>query len=92
MQLVRTVLAGGYRPELGMADISTPKTPQVSYKDAKSQVINAFTHDYVKKLLTQTGGNISEAARISGLSRVALQKILARMGEKAATFRLNGLL
>ena len=30
---------------------------------------------------------ITFAARVSGLSRVAVQKILARMGEQAATFR-----
>jgi transcriptional regulator of acetoin/glycerol metabolism len=37
--------------------------------------------------LAQTRGNVSEAARVSGLSRVALQKILTRMGEKATRFK-----
>ena len=49
--------------------------------------VTGFTQSYVNELLTQTKGNVSEAARISGLSRVALQKILSRMGESAARFR-----
>lgn len=61
--------------------------PLGSYKAAKAEVVDAFTRGYVERLLTQTRGNISEAARVSGLSRVALQKILGRMGEKAARFR-----
>jgi DNA-binding NtrC family response regulator len=57
------------------------------YKVAKADAVAAFTQSYVNELLTQTKGNVSEAARISGLSRVALQKILSRMGESAARFR-----
>lgn len=57
------------------------------YKQAKADVVYDFTQKYVGTLLRQTRGNVSEAARISGLSRVALQKILARMGESAARFR-----
>jgi DNA-binding NtrC family response regulator len=57
------------------------------YKAAKEEVLAAFTQSYVHDLLAQTKGNVSEAARVSGLSRVALQKILSRMGESAARFR-----
>lgn len=60
------------------------------YKDAKNKVIESFTRAYVRELLDATGGNISEAARISGLSRVALQKILKRLDMDAETFR-NGM-
>lgn len=58
-----------------------------AYKDAKAQVIESFTRQYVGNLLRETNGNISEAARISGLSRVALQKILSRLGERASNYR-----
>jgi DNA-binding NtrC family response regulator len=57
------------------------------YKQAKYDVIHAFTRDYIHHLLTSTNGNISEAARLSGLSRVALQKILARLGDDAGKYR-----
>ena len=56
-------------------------------EEAKAAVVHDFTLDYVRSLLARTQGNVSEAARLSGLSRVALQKILARTGERAADFR-----
>lgn len=90
MALVRTVLEGGQpRPALDRPD--GPMVSPIAYKQAKAEAVNAFTLEYVRDLLTLTKGNVSEAARISGLSRVALQKILARMGEHAATFRARGL-
>jgi len=90
MALVRTVLAGGGRPEPDRRRSGGLKTAPAPYKEAKACVVNAFTLDYVRDLLTLTRGNVSEAARISGLSRVAVQKILARMGEHAAAFRARG--
>jgi transcriptional regulator of acetoin/glycerol metabolism len=50
-----------------------------AYKEAKSRLVNRFTGAYIRDLLQATGGNISEAARQSGLSRVALQKIISRI-------------
>lgn len=92
MQLVRTVLAEGEGSTIRsqVRTEGTVKTPK-AYKDAKAEVVNVFTLNYVRELLTLTKGNVSEAARISGLSRVALQKILARTGEHAATFRAQGI-
>jgi len=58
-----------------------------SYKEAKAQVIDDFTRRYVERLLEQTKGNVSEAARVSGLERVSLQKILKRVGIEADEFK-----
>ncbi len=58
-----------------------------TYKDAKQRVVDAFTRAYVTDLLGRTHGNISEAARLSGLERVSLQKILKRLQVDAALFR-----
>ena len=87
MSLVRTVLEGGNRPDIQQGRFGGPQAPLVAYKEAKAEVVNAFTLEYLRDLLTLTKGNVSEAARISGLSRVALQKILARTGEDIAVFR-----
>ncbi|CCH49273.1 sigma-54-dependent transcriptional regulator [Pseudodesulfovibrio piezophilus] len=57
------------------------------YKDAKEKVVDNFTRTYVEELLTQSGGNVSAAARHSGLSRVALQKILKRLNIEAGAFK-----
>ncbi len=60
------------------------------YTDAKNRVLNAFTEGYVKKILEKTGGNISHGAKLAGMSRVALQKILRRMDIDPEAFRENG--
>jgi len=57
------------------------------YKDAKEKVVDDFTRSYVEELLNQSRGNVSEAARQSGLSRVALQKILKRLDLDAASYK-----
>lgn len=51
----------------------------VPYKTAKENYLEDFTRRYVMTLLNKTGGNISQGARLSGLTRAALQKILRRI-------------
>jgi DNA-binding NtrC family response regulator len=58
-----------------------------SYKDAKHRMVDDFTRSYMQRLLDETGGNVSQAARLSGLERVSLQKILRRLGMDAEEFR-----
>ena len=57
------------------------------YTDAKSRIMNEFTENYVKKILATTGGNISHGAKLAGMSRVALQKILRRLDIDPEAFR-----
>mgnify|MGYP006289417185 CR=1 FL=1 len=57
------------------------------YKQAKSKVVDDFTHTYVRDILGRTNGNISRAARLSGLERVSLQKIMRRLDIEAEPFR-----
>lgn len=49
-----------------------------SYKELKEEAIQAFTLDYLHKLLQKTNGNISVSARLSGIKRQSLQKIIKR--------------
>ena len=58
-----------------------------AYKDAKERVIDSFTKTYIAALLKKTGGNISQGAEISGISRVALQKIMKRQDIKGDDYR-----
>jgi len=74
----------------GQVDATEPEddgTAPTPYLEAKARVVDAFTRRYVERLLGQTRGNISEAARVSGLERVSLQKILRRLGIAAEGFR-----
>ncbi|HIQ38348.1 MAG TPA: sigma-54-dependent Fis family transcriptional regulator [Desulfocapsa sulfexigens] len=50
----------------------------VPYKEAKESCLNSFTRQYVHRLLKKCNGNISQAARLSDLTRAALQKIIRR--------------
>ena len=59
----------------------------LSYKEAKGRLVDSFTRQYVTDLLRRNGGNVSEAARASGLERVSLQKILRRLDIDPAAFR-----
>ncbi len=57
------------------------------YKETKQMVVREFTRNYVQRILEHTRGNISEAARISGIERFSLQKILKRMNMSNGDFR-----
>jgi transcriptional regulator of acetoin/glycerol metabolism len=59
----------------------------IEYKVAKEQVVDDFTIDYVLRLLKKTGGNVSQSAEISGLTRTALQKIMRRRNINADEYR-----
>lgn len=65
----------------------TDKVALSPYKEAKLLVLDNFTRDYMTGVLSFTGGNISEAARISGIERVSLQKILRRINLTATSFK-----
>ena len=47
-----------------------------SYHEEKEKIVENFTKNYFISLLKQTSGNIMRSARIAGISRVALYKIV----------------
>jgi DNA-binding NtrC family response regulator len=54
--------------------------PTQTYADQKNEVLQRFTRAYLERLLEQTAGNQSEAARLSGLERSYLGKLVAKLG------------
>jgi DNA-binding NtrC family response regulator len=60
---------------------------QELYAEAKTRVVNNFTEGYVREVLSRTNGNISQAAKLAGMSRVALQKITRRLDIDTDDFR-----
>jgi transcriptional regulator with PAS, ATPase and Fis domain len=73
--------AGAEKTDPADMDLEKP------YQDLKERAVEAFTLDYLNRLLQQTRGNISLAAQISGLRRQSLQKIIKRYGIDATHFR-----
>ena len=77
-------------------DLQTQPTPATSiapawvalpYKTAKESHLRHFNHAYIGHLLSQCQGNVTQAARICGLERQALQQIMRRYGIDAEKFR-----
>jgi DNA-binding NtrC family response regulator len=50
------------------------------FKDVKGELVEAFERTYWQTLLEQTGGNISESARIAGVHRKSVEYILRKVG------------
>jgi DNA-binding NtrC family response regulator len=68
------------------ADMVSPDEP-VPYKTAKKQALDIFSRTYLTRLFEHTRGNISETARISGLERASIQKIIRRLDMDISRFR-----
>jgi len=50
------------------------------FMELKDQLESRFARAYFEELLSRTGGNQSEAARVSGLERSYLRKLLIKYG------------
>ena len=57
------------------------------YKDAKREVLDIFSKNYLTNLFEHTRGNISKTSRISGLERASIQKIIKRLDFNMSQFR-----
>jgi DNA-binding NtrC family response regulator len=57
------------------------------YKDAKKEVLDIFSKNYLTHLFEHTRGNISKTSRISGLERASIQKIIKRLDFDMSQFR-----
>lgn len=62
-------------------------SPIIPYKDAKESCLDSFTREYMHSLLSKSQGNVSQAARLSHLTRAALQKIMRRYEIDGNQFR-----
>jgi len=50
----------------------------MTFADAKRRFVARFERDYIRHVLAEANGNISRAARLAGIHRQALQRLLAR--------------
>jgi two-component system response regulator AtoC len=64
-----------FQPELDPQD-KTTASPTLAYQEARTE----FERDYMRRLLEAAGGNMSEAARCSGIPRQNLYVRMKRWG------------
>ncbi|MFZ5468262.1 MAG: sigma 54-interacting transcriptional regulator [Myxococcota bacterium] len=50
------------------------------FKEAKERLVDVFAREYIAKLLEASEGNLSEAARRSGINRNHVQRLAAKYG------------
>jgi transcriptional regulator with GAF, ATPase, and Fis domain len=60
------------------AQASGERLTEAPFKEAKQRTIDRFERDYLRQLLEENQGNISQSAREAGLSRVHLRELLKR--------------
>jgi transcriptional regulator with PAS, ATPase and Fis domain len=65
--------------------------PQISsaksYRRVKREILDALQREYLGEVLKDTNGNVTRAARLTGLSRAHLQELLKRHHIKPETFK-----
>jgi len=53
---------------------------EATFKEAKERWVSSFERDYILKLLSKNGGNISHAARESSIDRKYFRKLMRKHG------------
>lgn len=75
------------RPTTSRPAVEVASLLDMPYKDAKESNLQAFNAAYIGHMLTRNRGNVSQAAKASGLERQALQQIMRRYGIQAEPYR-----
>ncbi|HJL17555.1 MAG TPA: sigma 54-interacting transcriptional regulator [Sandaracinaceae bacterium LLY-WYZ-13_1] len=74
----RVAVLGPAHAQLMPADRAPRVRADLDYHHAKDLWLELFEREYVSRVLHESGGNVSKAARRSGLSRVHLGNLIAR--------------
>jgi DNA-binding NtrC family response regulator len=64
-----------------------PEAPLLPYRPLRDRMVADFTKRYLEDALARCQGNISAAARESGLERQHFQKLMRRFGLRSSTYR-----
>jgi DNA-binding NtrC family response regulator len=61
---------------------ATASAVSTSFAQARSEVVDAFEREYLRALIEETGGNLSEVARRANVARSQLYRLLEKHGLK----------
>ncbi|MGE5181313.1 MAG: sigma 54-interacting transcriptional regulator [Acidobacteriota bacterium] len=73
------------RPTIAAPDDAPSFRADRPFHDAKDELVARFEREYLADLVQRAGGNLSQAARIAGLERKFLYKLLERAGLRGKT-------
>lgn len=69
----------GSRGEQSVQDLAS-EVRKLDYHDAREHVVSNFEVDYLSHVLRTSGGNISDAARMAGVDRTTLYRLMDKHG------------
>jgi DNA-binding NtrC family response regulator len=58
-----------------------------TFRAAKRRLVEEFESRYLSQMLSESGGNVSEAARLCGMKRSAFQRLMAKYCLQTLEFR-----
>jgi DNA-binding NtrC family response regulator len=64
-----------------------PFNEHLSFKDAKEQLLESFEREYITQVLKRCDGNISRAARESGLHRKSIERLVKKYSLDAKSMK-----
>lgn len=59
----------------------------LTFREAKGMLMDAFHRQYICQLLAKTGGNVRKAAEAAGIQRQYLHKLLKELGIETGSFK-----
>jgi DNA-binding NtrC family response regulator len=75
----RSSIAGTREPEaLTDARPAVLSAELLPFKEAKAELVERFEREYLLRLLRRCGGNVSRAARESGMHRKSIERLVSR--------------
>jgi DNA-binding NtrC family response regulator len=69
------------------AEAPLPFNEHLSFKEAKEQLLETFEREYITSVLKRCEGNISRAARESGLHRKSIERLVKKFGLDARSIK-----
>lgn len=75
---VPTPSPDGPKPAQSLADELADHDALLPFATARQSLVDRFERTYLRKLLAQTGGNVTRAAAVAGIPRKALGRLIIR--------------
>jgi DNA-binding NtrC family response regulator len=71
--------------DLAMPGLELTQFEDLSYRDARDRMLSRFESGYLQWLVRHAGGNMSRAARLAGVDRTTLYRLMEKHGFRRST-------